>query len=358
MNKGLTLFAVIITLNCLLSCKNTRDKTSLKSEKSVSESIMEEIYNEIKTPYKYGVVLKHPDTTKMIDSPTIYREGYEWYMTYIVFDGQGYETWLAKSKDLLNWETQGRIMSFTRDTWDANQKAGYMSLADITWGGSYTVEKYKKKYWMSYLGGSKEGYEAGKLGVGLANSSSVTEAIEWTRIPQPVLLPDDKDSRWFEKGTIFKSIIIRDKEKVTGHPFVMYYNARGDTARYESIGMAVSDDMINWIRQGSEPLITRHKGICGDAQIAKINDIYVMFYFGAFWKPGAFERFACSRDLVNWTDWDGEDLISPSTEYDKVYAHKPWVIKWNGIVYHFYNAVGKEGRVIALATSKDLKTNK
>lgn len=36
-------------------------------------------------------------------------------MTYIVFDGQGYETWLAKSKDLLNWETQGRIMTFTRE---------------------------------------------------------------------------------------------------------------------------------------------------------------------------------------------------------------------------------------------------
>lgn len=352
------IYLLILTIISLLSCKNTPDKSYSGSATPVSERIMEEIYNEIKTPYKYGVVLKHPDTTKMIDSPTIYREGSEWYMTYIVFDGQGYETWLAKSKDLLNWETQGRIMSFTRDTWDANQKAGYMSLVDITWEGSYIVEKYKNKYWMSYLGGSKEGYEAGKLGVGLANSFSVTKAVEWTRIPDPVLLPDDKDSRWFEKGTIFKSSVIRDKDELTGHPFVMYYNSRGDTAKYESIGMAISDDMINWKRLGSEPLITRNKGICGDAQIVKINNIYVMFYFGAFWKPGAFERFACSYDLVSWTEWNGEDLIAPSTEYDKVYAHKPWVIKWNGIVYHFYNAVGNEGRVIALATSKELNTNK
>jgi hypothetical protein len=81
-----------------------------------------------------------------------------------------------------------------------------------------------------------------------------------------------------------------------------------------------------------------------------------MFYFGAFWKPGAFERFACSYDLVNWTDWEGDDLIKSSTEDDETYAHKPWVIKWKGVVYHFYNAVGKSGRVIALATSKDLKT--
>jgi hypothetical protein len=33
------------------------------------------------------------------------------------------------------------------------------------------------------------------------------------------------------------------------------------------------------------------------------------------------------------------------------------VLKWNGVVYHFYCAVGSEGRVIALATSRDLKTN-
>lgn len=135
----------------------------------------------------------------------------------------------------------------------------------------------------------------------------------------------------------------------------MYYNAKGDTAKYESIGMAVSEDMISWKRFGKDPVIIRRKGICGDAQIAKINDIYVMFYFGAFWKPGAFNRFACSYDLEYWTDWNGEDLISPSDHYDHTYAHKPWVIKWNGVVYHFYNAVGTEERVIALATSKDLQ---
>jgi len=47
-------------------------------------------------------------------------------------------------------------------------------------------------------------------------------------------------------------------------------------------------------------------------------------------------------------------LLASSEEYDKKYAHKTWVIKWNGVVYHFYNAVGNSGRVIALATSKDL----
>ena len=340
-------FFILITL----SCKN---KTTREISQAITPEVMENIYAEIKTPFKYGVVFKHPDSTKMIDSPTIFRQGDKWLMSYIVFDGQGYETWLAESENLLDWHSKGKLLSFTKNTWDANQKAGYMALVDIEWGGKYEVGQFDNKYWMSYLGGASEGYEKGVLGVGMANHFSIEKAEEWNRLAKPVLLPNDPDARSFENSKIYKSSVIYDERNLTGHPFVMFYNAKGDTANYESIGMAVSDDMINWLRFGTGPLITRRKGICGDAQIAKIDDVYVMFYFGAFWKPGAFERFACSYDLINWTDWQGEDLIAPSENYDSEYAHKPWVIKWNGVVYHFYNAVGSEGRVIALATSVDL----
>jgi predicted GH43/DUF377 family glycosyl hydrolase len=323
--------------------------------KAVPREVMKKIYEEIKTPYKYGIVLKHPDSTKMVDSPTIFRKDSIWYMTYIVYDGRGYETWLAESADLLNWKTKGRILSFTENTWDANQKAGYMALVDIEWGGSYKVEQFQGKYWMTYLGGAAKGYETGTLGVGMAYSQTLTEAKEWERMPKILLNPHDKESRWFENKTIYKSLIIKDKDKLTGYPFLMYYNAKGNSGDFESIGMAGSKDMLDWKRLGTDPVITKRKGICGDAQIARIGDIYVMFYFGAFWKPAAFERFACSYDLVNWTEWDGEDLIAPSKDFDATYAHKPWVIKWKGIVYHFYTAVGKSGRVIAVAVSKEIK---
>ena len=103
-----------------------------------------------------------------------------------------------------------------------------------------------------------------------------------------------------------------------------------------------------------------HKiGITGDAIIQKIDSVWVMFYFGAFWegrKNETFNRFACSYDLVNWTDWNGEDLIKPSETYDAKYAHKPFIVKWKGLVYHFYCAVDKKDvRGIAVATSKELK---
>ncbi len=349
------LFFLMLSCFILLNLISCQDPASESIPTIVLANTMEDIYEEIKTPYKYGIVLQHPDTNRMVDSPTVFREQGHWYMTYIVFDGHGYETWLAESDDLLHWETKGRILSFTEGTWDASQKAGYVSLVDINWGGTYGVEQFQDQYWMTYLGGNVDGYEAGRLKVGLAKSPILTKPAEWITSEDPILSPMDEAARWFEEKTIYKSLVIRDRELHTGYPFVMYYNAKGDTANYESIGMAVSTDMTHWERYGENPIITRNKGICGDAQIAKIDDVYVLFYFGAFWKPGAFERFACSYDLIHWTDWEGEDLIAPSEPYDKTYAHKPWVIKWEGVVYHFYNAVGENGRVIALATSKNLK---
>ena len=41
--------------------------------------------------------------------------------------------------------------------------------------------------------------------------------------------------------------------------------------------------------------------------------------------------------------------------WDNEYAHKPWLLKHNGVVYHFYCAVGNQGRAIALATSRPMK---
>ena len=253
--------------------------------------------------------------------------------------------------------------------WDANQRAGYTALQDTKWGGSYQLEKFNKKYWMSYIGGKDKGYEAGPLAIGIASTTGdITKPHEWKRVGDPVLTKNDIDVRWWENKKLFKSSIIWDKQKTLGHPFVMYYNANGDTSNntpkwrwFERIGMATSDDMINWQRYKTDPVMDHKIGITGDAVVQKVNDVWVMFYFGAFWEDKehsktAFNRFACSYDLVNWTDWNGDDLIKSSETYDAKYAHKSYVVKWKGIVYHFYCAVdNKDVRGIAVATSKELR---
>lgn len=334
-------------------------------KREITDTVMNEIYNEVKTPYKYGLVMVPTDNSYKMDCPSVFRKDNKWFMTYLIYDGRGYETWLAESDDLLHWKHLGKVMSFSKDEthWDVNQKAGYISLQDPSWGGSYKWNKYDGKYWMSYFGGNTTGYEAGVLSIGMAyTKESPTKAHEFERLPKPVLTPKDKDVSFWDNSTMYKNSVIEDKERITGSKFIMYYNARGDSLNpakgAERIGMAVSNDMKTWKRYGKKPMLNHHRGITGDAFIQRINDTWVMFYFGAFWRDwnqGAFNRFAVSNDLVNWKEWKGDNLIESSEPYDNMFAHKSFVVKHGGVVYHFYCAVNKaEQRGIAVATSKDL----
>jgi predicted GH43/DUF377 family glycosyl hydrolase len=314
------------------------------------------VHDEVKAPFKYGIILR-PGKNENVDCPNVFRYGGKWYMVYVAIKGKvGYETLLAESDDLLNWKPLGKVLPFAATGWDRWQADGSIALVDPTWGGSGELQSYDGKYWMSYFGGAKQGYETDPLSIGMAWTTAPDKPISWQRLDSnPVLAPDQLDARPFERATQFKSHVLWDKSASLGHPFVMYYNAKQQGPWVERIGMAVSDDMVRWKRYGAEPVIDNGRGISGDPQIVQIGDLWVMFYFGAGWRPRAFDTFACSHDLVHWTKWTGPDLISPSEPWDKTYAHKPSVLKHDGVVYHFYCAVGDEGRAIALATSKDLR---
>ena len=351
--KTLLLAASLLVPSITLHAENATPAPAISQER------MQQVYEEVKTPYKYGVVLRG-DPEQLLDSPSVFRKDGQWYMVYIASNKEvGYETCLARSSDLLNWEKLGKILSFPAGGWDRWQRAGYLALVDPAWGGSNELETYDGKYWMSYLGGEHQGYETDPLAIGLAWTKTPNEALEWTLLPEnPVLHRDQPDVRPFEKVTLYKSNIIWDKAKTLGSPFVMFYNGKIKSG-YEKIGMAVSDDMVKWKRYGADAVVAhgedKQHGITGDPQVVKMGDLWVMFYFGAFWRSGAFDTFACSTDLVNWTKWTGPDLVHSSEPWDRQFAHKPWVVKHEGVVYHFYCAVGDQGRVIGLATSKDLK---
>lgn len=325
-------------------------------DSQITAEEMQAIYEEVKTPYKYGIILR-PEQGHSVDCPNVFRGDDAWYMIYVGIQGKiGYQTYLARSEDLLEWETLGTILPFAESGWDQWQADGSISLIDYQWGGSAELQQYDDKYWMSYFGGALQGYETDPLSLGLAWTKEPQEPKPWKRMPQnPVLTPGQSDTRDFERATLYKSHIIWDRQQSLGYPFVMYYNGKQQGKGIERIGMAVSNDMIHWTRYGAGPVIDNGKGISGDPQIVKIGDLWVMFYFGLGWGPGAFDSFSCSRDLVHWTQWDGEVLIQPSKPWDKTFAHKPWLIKHEGVVYHFYCAVGNQGRAIAVATSKDLR---
>ena len=364
---------------------------------NISQQGMQRIYDEVRTPYKYGLVVAPTDNYHKIDCPTVFREGNKWLMTYVVYngkdgtDGRGYETWLAESDDLLHWTTKGRILSYKDNGWDMNQRGGFPALIDWTWGGGYGLDKYKKNYWMTYIGGHGTGYEAVRepLNIGMAwTQGDITQAHEWQSGNKPLLSINDKDVQWWEKLVQYKSTIYSlapnpsQKGERSGLPkelakyrFVMFYNAGGinpeNNLKAERIGIALSNDLKKWKRYDGNPVFANEVGgiITGDAQIVCMDTpalggdlgeapLYVMFYFKAYdpsRRYSAFNTFAVSRDLLNWQCWEGEDLIAPSKPYDEMFAHKSYVVKHDGVVYHFYCAVNNDQqRGIAVATSKHL----
>ena len=349
----------------------------------ISQQDMQRIYQEVRTPYKYGMVVAPTDNYHKIDCPTVFQQDGKWYMTYVVYngkdglDGRGYETWLAKSDDLLHWETLGRVLSYKDGGWDMNQRGGFPALIDWTWDGSYELGEFKGKHWMTYIGGHGTGYEAVRepLNIGMAwTQDDITNAHEWQSGEKPLLSINDRDVQWWEKLVQYKSTIYSLtpspspkgegsglSKELAKYRFVMFYNAGGinpdNKLKAERIGIALSNDLKKWKRYDGNPVFANEVGgiITGDAQIAKMGNLYVMFYFKAYdpsRKYNAFNTFAVSRDLIHWQRWEGEDLIWPTKPYDEMFAHKSYVVKHDGVVYHFYCAVNNDQqRGIAVATS-------
>src|SRR5262249_43582728 len=160
---------------------------------------------EVKTPFKYGIVLR-PGEHESIDCPSVFRFSGKWYMVYIAIkDKIGYETFLAGSNDLLQWTKLGKILPFGESGWDQWQAAGGLAVVDPKWDGTRELQSYDGKYWMSYIGGAKQGYETDPLSIGMAWTKTPSQPLPWNRLADnPVLAPEQPDARSFEKATLYK----------------------------------------------------------------------------------------------------------------------------------------------------------
>ena len=326
----------------------------------ITDAELEQIYEQIKTPFKHGPVVKWENDHT--DSPTVFRKDGLFYMYFIAISKDhsvsGYETHLARSSDLLHWEYCGAI--FRRNDlnhWDSKQCAGYAAFKDVRFDGTNELLRINGKYYLSYLAGNSDGYEPDPLYMGLAESDDPIATNAFARYPEPILRPEDADVRPFETKTLYKSCLFKDILGVTGFPYVNIYNAKAENAT-ERIFLAVSRDARTWERYGDTHVLDMadldpDTIITGDPQIVCIGDIYVMFFFHYTKGKGAYNTFACSRDLVHWRVWQGDPLITPTEPWENVHAHKTWFVRHGSVNYHFYCAVNTEGeRFIAVATSK------
>ncbi|GGD53355.1 hypothetical protein [Paenibacillus nasutitermitis] len=326
------------------------------------------------TPYKLGRPvltgsgMKGRFDSLAVDVPFVFFHRGRFYMTYVGFDGDGYQTALAVSDNLLDWSFQGVILGREdSDRWDRIGAAGTWILKQSN--DLYELPQLKKindRYWMVYHSYPSPGYEEGAAEIGLAWCED-ENLLEWHKLAEPVFTWKDGDD--WEKGGLYKACLIEHEDK-----FYLFYNAKNLThgAWAEQTGAAVSQNLLEWTRFDHNPILQISvrqwdSKFVSDPYICRDGDLWLNFYFG-FDGVHAQEGLAFSADLLHWRKHDRPILESGYIgSLDEIHAHKASILYYNDVLYHFYTAVrpyqdgdrtGKElhsFRTITVATSKPVE---
>ncbi|MEI7025560.1 hypothetical protein [Paenibacillus sp. y28] len=324
------------------------------------------------TPYKYGkpvlVGSGAPGSfdEHAVDCPFVFQHQGQFYMMYVGFDGIGYQTALATSRDLLHWEHLAVILRRNEGGgWDSKNIAGTWIMKENRLAAPPVLQKWNGKYWLVYHAYPEFGYEEGSAKIGLAWTED-ENLLEWHRMADPILVPED-GADW-EKGGLYKECLIQHEDT-----FYLFYNAKNkNKGRWtEQTGVAFSKDLLQWERYANNPVLPVtpdgwDSGFASDPCVLRNNDEWVMYYFGFNFKH-AQEGLALSKDLLNWEKYPDPIIrVGEEGSIDSIFAHKPSVITHEGVLYHFYCSCrlfregdptknyGKEFRTITVAASHDI----
>lgn len=311
-----------------------------------------------KTEYKYGREVLGPSGVsgtydeRAVDCPFVFYHNQQYYMMHVGFDGIGYQTALAVSKDLLHWDKDAIIFRRgEQDGWDKGGVAGMWILKEDDLHAVPVLKKVEGKYWMIYHSYPDAGYEAGPARIGLAYTEDESLR-EWTRLEAPILTWENGNV--WEKCGLYKGCMVEHEGR-----YYMFYNAKNSQVWkwHEQIGMAVSDNMIDWERVYDEPVIqntpdTWDSYFCADPHVVRDGEVWVMYYYG-YDGIHAQDGIAFSEDLLHWEKAQEPILrYGGGGEIDEFHAHKPCVVEKDGCLYHFYCAV-RPGRIEDKAVNED-----
>jgi predicted GH43/DUF377 family glycosyl hydrolase len=304
--------------------------------------------------------IKEFEEVKMTDVPTVFqvKGNDKWFMTFIGFDGQGYQSFIAESNDLVQWDNLRLAMGYGPEgEFDyGGVVLGAYLYEDYNIQSPRTLKKRDGKYYSLYGAYPRQGgYE---LRPGYEGIASSEDGISWKRAQnKPILSVYQEDCGEWKKDCIYQPWLIEHKGK-----YYNFYNAANGSI--EQLGMATSSDLLEWKRYEHNPVIpvgeegSYNEKFSSDSKVFWDKDHWVSFFFGVG-KGGAHIMTAFSRDLYNWTV-DPEPIYKAGgnpSGIDHKYAHKISLV-WNPAnetYYMYYCAVDKNGkRGIGLITSKPL----
>lgn len=314
---------------------------------------------DLRTPHKLDRLVVPPSgksgafDEKGTDVPFVFRHDNRFYMTYVGFDGTGYQTGLASSDDLVHWKPEGLILRRDPSSPITRYNVALSWIVrdnDVFSPGR--LNRIRGRFLGVYHAYPGAGYETGAAVIGLCWSSDLRN---W-QVDPPCLRAEDGAS--WERAGLYKACLLEYKGR-----YYMHYNAKDKDARWkEQIGVAWSDDLKTWTRHSGNPIITNGGAgspdeiFASDPCVLRYKDRWAIFYYGLDRKGVARDLLALSPDLVSASRCGGALIdVGPRGSVDSQYAHKPSVIAHDGVLYHFYCAVSKEhGRGISVAASKPI----
>jgi hypothetical protein len=293
------------------------------------------------------------------DVPCVYQlpgQPEKWFMSFIGFNGRGYNSFVAESTDLIHWTNPRLAMGFgpTNEFDFGGCVVGAFLYETYDVKGSRLLKKRDGRYWSLY--GCYPGQGGYELRPGYEGVACSEDGLRWRRAKsRPILAVQDPDCKAWEKDCIYQPWLVEQAGR-----FYDFYNAANGGR--EQMGLALSEDLLTWKRDPESPIVRNRAGgwdadFCSDGKVFRDGDHWVMFYFGVG-RGGAHIMAAFSRDLTHWTS-RSEPLYKAGgnpSGLDKQYAHKISLVynPGNETFYMYYCASGNKGRGIGLITSKPL----
>lgn len=314
----------------------------------------------LRTPHKLGrhVLLGSgvPGSfdEKAVDCPFVFFHDGRFHMTYVGFDGTGYQTGIAVSDDLVHWERRGLLLA--RDPSDPVTRYNVAAASILRQNDLHSPGRLLRvagEYVCAWHAYPSAGYEEGPATIGLAFSRDLKT---WRRTA-PILRAQD-GADW-ERGGLYKPYLLRH-----GDTYYLFYNAKTEgNPWHEQTGVATSRDLVTWQRHPGNPLVRNgapgapDSHFASDPYVASIGGRWALFYFGLADDNKARELVAVGDDLLHFDKLDEVLIdIGPPGSIDDGYAHKPAMAWHAGDLYHFYTAVGgpypNDVRGISVARSR------
>ncbi len=296
---------------------------------------------------------------KNTDVPCVYQlpgQPDVWFMSFIAFDGHGYNSFVAESTNLVTWTRPRLAMGFgpTNGFDHGGCVIGAFLYESYDIKAARLLKKREGHYWTLYGAYPRQGgYELRPGYEGVAVSD---DGLMWRRAKDaPILAIQDQGCGAWEKDCIYQPWLVEQ-----GDRFYDFYNAaNGGT---EQTGLAISSDLQSWTRHAGNPVVRVRQGgyderFASDPKVFRDGDHWIMFYFGVG-RGGAHIMAAFSRDVLHWTPHP-EPLYKAGghpSGLDKQYAHKISLVynPKNDTLYLYYCACGNKGRGIGLITSRPI----